>query len=99
MPFVQIIKFRSSRYDEMRALEQEWDAAARDRGTVRRVLNCQDRNDPGQYLTLAFFDSYESAMENSNDPTTQELSQRMAALADGPPTFYDLDIVEDRKFD
>jgi len=99
MPFVQIIKFRSSRYDEMRALEQEWDAAARDRGTVRRVLNCQDRNDPGQYLTLAFFDSYESAMENSGDPATQELSQRMAALADGPPTFYDLDIVEDRTFD
>jgi len=99
MPFVQIIKFRSSRYDEMRALEQEWDAAARDRGTVRRVLNCQDRNDPGQYLTLAFFDSYESAMENSGDPATQELSQRMAALADGPPTFYDLDIVEDRMFD
>ena len=99
MPFVQIIQFRSTKFDEMRQVEEEWDAAAREQGTARRVLNCQDRNNPGQYFTLAFFDSYESAMENSQSATTQELSQRMAALADGPPTFYDLDIVEDRKFD
>ena len=99
MPFVQIIQFRTSRFDEMRELEEEWDARARERGTARRVLNCQDRNDPSRYFTLAFFDSYESAMENSHDVTTEELSQRMAALADGPPTFFDLDIVEDRKFD
>jgi hypothetical protein len=43
-----------------------------------------------------FFDSYESAMENSNLPVTQEFAQRMMALSDGPPSFFNLDVVEDR---
>ena len=34
-------------------------------------------------------------MENSKLPLTQEFSQRMMALADGPPTFHNLDVVED----
>jgi hypothetical protein len=41
------------------------------------------------------FDSYEDAMENSNLPVTQEFSQKMMALGDGPPTFYNLDLAED----
>jgi hypothetical protein len=35
-------------------------------------------------------------MENSNLPVTQEFAKRMMALCDGPPTFYNLDVVEDR---
>jgi hypothetical protein len=38
---------------------------------------------------------YESAMENSKLPVTQQFSQRMMALADGPPTFYNLEVIED----
>ena len=36
------------------------------------------------------------AMENSNLPVTQDFAQRMMALSDGPPTFYNLDVVENR---
>jgi hypothetical protein len=43
-----------------------------------------------------FFDSYESAMENSKLPETQAAAEKYMALADGPPVFYDLDVLEDR---
>jgi hypothetical protein len=95
MAFVQIIEYRSSRDDEMRQLDTEWEAAAGDESTVQRVVVGRDRNDPNHYFTLAFFDSFDAAMENSKLPATQEFSQRMGALADGPPTFYDLDIVRE----
>jgi hypothetical protein len=57
---------------------------------------CQDRNNPNHYVNIVFFDSYESAQENSNLPETQELAQKLGELADGPATFYDLDVLQDR---
>jgi hypothetical protein len=45
---------------------------------------------------VVLFDSYESAVENSNLPQTQRLSQEMMSFTIGAPTFYDLDIIEDR---
>jgi hypothetical protein len=35
-------------------------------------------------------------MENSNLPETQAATEKHMALADGPPVFYDLDVLEDR---
>jgi hypothetical protein len=96
MAFVQIIEFRTSKIDEMRRVEEEWEAAAGRESTARRVITGADRDDSGRYLQVVFFDSYESAMENSNMPVTQEFSQKMMALSDGPPTFYNLDVVDDR---
>ena len=51
------------------------------------MITGSDREDSGRYLQVVFFDSYESAMENSNLPVT-EFAQRMMALSDGPPSFY-----------
>lgn len=98
MPFVQIIKFQSSKVAELQALLDEWAVAETD-GRVRRVLVCADRNDPDQHFHLAFFRSYEEAMEHSDLPATQEFAARMSQLVDGPPTFFDLDIVGDLQFD
>lgn len=96
MGFVQIIDYTTSKADEMQKLGEEWEAAASgDRKARRRVL-CADRDKPGRYLNIVFFDSYEEAMENSSLPQTQDFAERMAALADGPATFYNLDVVEDR---
>jgi hypothetical protein len=95
--FIQIIEYRTSKFDEMQAIGDEWDAASRAQGgTATRVVICRDRDDPGRYFNLAFFDSYESAMQNSEMPLTQEFAGRMMALADGPPTFHNLDVVDDR---
>jgi hypothetical protein len=96
MAFVQIIDFRTSKFDEMQKLEDEWATAAGPDSTARRVITGSDREDSGRYLQVVFFDSYESAMENSNLPVTQAFAQRMMALSDGPPSFYNLDVVEDR---
>jgi len=38
------------------------------------------------------FDSYESAMENSNRLETAEFAAKMTALCDGPPKFYNVDV-------
>jgi hypothetical protein len=96
MGFVQIIEFRTSKIDEMRAVGDEWEAAAGDDRKARRRVICADRDDPGRFLNIVFFDSYDDAMSNSNLPVTQQFSERMMALADGPPTFHNLDVVEDR---
>jgi hypothetical protein len=46
---------------------------------------------------MVFFDSFESAMENSELPETAEFATRFAAAADGPMTFTDLDVVADKE--
>lgn len=96
MGFVQIIEFRTSKFEEMEQIGNEWEAAAgTDRKARRRVL-CKDRDSSDRYLNIVFFDSYEAAMENSALPATHEFSQRMMVLADGEPTFYNLDVLDDR---
>jgi hypothetical protein len=44
------------------------------------------------------FESYDAAMENSNRPDTGEYAARMAELCDGPPTFYNLDVVQSMEY-
>jgi len=70
--------------------------ATEGRGTIRRELLTRDRNDPSRYLNVVFFDSYESAMENSNLPETQAGVEQFRDLMDGPPIFHDLDVIDDR---
>jgi hypothetical protein len=78
------------------ALEDEWRKASEGKRTLRRAITTHDRNDPNRYLVLAFFDSYESAMENSNLPETTEFGQKQAALLDSPMVFTDLDVIDDQ---
>lgn len=96
MGFLQVIEFRTSKFDEMERLGNEWETAAAGDSKARRRLLCKDRDNENRYFNIVFFDSYDEAMENSNLPVTQEFSQKMMALADGPPTFYNLDVAEDR---
>ena len=90
--FIQIIEFQTSRIDEIQALTDERSLAQQPGSTVVRVTITADRDRPGYYLTIAEFDSYESAMENSNRPETGEFAAQMAKLCDGPPKFYNLDV-------
>ena len=96
MEFIQIIECRTSKVDELTALERDWEQATEGKRTLRRSIITRDRNDPDRYLVLAFFDSYESAMVNSNLPETGEFGQKQAALLDAPMVFTDLDVVDDR---
>lgn len=96
MGFVQIIEYQTSKADEMQKIGDEWEKAAEGQAKATRRVLCQDRDHPGRYFNIVFFDSYEEAMANSDLPVTGEFAAKMMALADGAPTFHNLDVVEDR---
>lgn len=96
MSFVQIIDMHTKNVDEIQNLEREWEQATEGKRTLLRSIIGRDRKDPDHYLILAFFDSYESAMKNSNLPETTEFGQKQSALADSPMQFTDLDVIDDR---
>lgn len=96
MQFIQIIEYRTAELDRVQKAGEEWERSTEGKRTVRRSITTRDRNDPSLFLDIVFFDSYESAMENSNLPETQALAENFASLLDEPPRFYDLDVVDDR---
>lgn len=96
--FVQIIQYNTSKFDEMQKVADEWRERTAGKRTTQRVVTCKDRDNTGQYFIVAEFPSYEAAMKNNELPETQELSQKMMSHADGPPTFYNLDVERVEEF-
>jgi hypothetical protein len=96
MSFVQIVEFRTSDLGAIQRADEEWRQATEGKRTVRREVLAADRNEPGHYFALVFFDSHESAMENSALPETQAAAEKWLAASDGAPVFHDLDVLEDR---
>ncbi|MFB0840306.1 hypothetical protein ACETK3_20175 [Arthrobacter sp. E44] len=95
--FVQIIEFTSSRIKEIEELGRPSRTGGSTAPKFRRIVATADRDHPGHYFTIAEFDSYDSAMENSGRPETSDFAARMAALCDGPVIFHNLDVMwEDR---
>jgi hypothetical protein len=97
MGFVQIIEYRTGDPDGVRKVDEEWKQATAGKRTARRQIVTRDRNDPDRYLALVFFDSYESAMDNSKLPETQAIAAKYGSLVDGQPVFHDLDIITDEQ--
>ncbi len=95
--FVQIIEFRTSQLDQMQAVGEEWEKATEGKRKTRRQIIAEDRDNPGRYFNIVFFDSYDDAMANSALPETDALSQKMMGFGDGAPTFYNLDVIDDRE--
>ncbi len=95
MTFIQIIELTTSRADEMDALFQEWLERTEGKRTATRVVLTRDRDHPNTYVEVVEFPSYEQAMANSDLPETAEVAARMVELCDGPPTFRNLDIIQD----
>jgi hypothetical protein len=96
MAFVQLIEFRTSQPDEMLKVADEWERATEGKRKTGRRVVAEDRDDPGRHFIVVFFDSYEAAMENSSLPETEAFSKKIMSFAEGPPTFYNLDVVDDR---
>ncbi len=76
MSFIQVIEMRTKKFDDLQALGDQFFEATEGKRTVRRSVLTRDRNDPERYLLVVFFDSFESAMENSNLPATAEFAQQ-----------------------
>ena len=98
MAFVQIIEFRTDKLDQIRSGGEDYEKDLAGKHKVRRRVVAEDRDHPGRYFLMAFFDSYEDAMQNSAMPETDALSKKLAALVDGPPSFSNLNIIEERQF-
>jgi hypothetical protein len=96
MKFVQLIEMRTTHIDEIRKLEEEWEKATEGKRTLRRSVVGRDRHNPDRYIVIAFFDDFDSAMVNSNLAETQSFGEHQFALLDAPPTFTDLDIIDER---
>ena len=95
--FVQIIEWTTSRIDEVRTLQEKYRderMASGESGGPSAVTVVADRDRPNTFLTIAEFDDYDTAMANSQKPETGEFAAQMLALCDGPPTFYNLDVLE-----
>ena len=94
MPFIQIVDFTTSDIDAVMEIDAAWEKATAGKRTARRQIVTRDRNNPDHHMVLVFFDSYESAMANSNLPETQTFAARYEAVTKGL-TFHDLDVVSD----
>ena len=92
MAFIQTIEFRTDRIDEVKALLDEWEQRGEAPPEGFRASMCADRDNPGTYVQIVVFPSYEVAMENSNRPETTTFAEAMGKLCDGPPTFRNLDV-------
>lgn len=91
--FVQIIEWKTSRWDEVKQLNDEWRERFPTMGPTRVVVGA-DKENSGSYITVVEFESYEAAMKNSEDPATSEFAERMMKLSDGPPVFRNFDVVQ-----
>ncbi|MEX0663389.1 MAG: hypothetical protein WD598_01310 [Acidimicrobiia bacterium] len=92
--FVQIIQFNTARIDEIRKLEEEYRAATESKRTSTRATVAVDRDDPTRHFVIVEFPSKEAAEKNNALPETADFAQKRMPLVDGPPTFYNLDVVE-----
>lgn len=95
--FVQIIEFKTSRIEEVEALGEAFKKAREATGGSQMPAKgtiTEDRDRPGTYLNIVEFPSHQAAMANSELPETQEFSQKMTELCDGPPKFYNLDVTQ-----
>jgi quinol monooxygenase YgiN len=93
MGFVQIIEMKTSKIDEVQKLDKEWQAATAGKRTATRALVTQDRDNPGTFLVIVEFPSYEAAQANNDLPETADFAKQIEALADGQ-TFRNLDVIE-----
>lgn len=94
MSFVQIIEVRTDDIEPLRRIDEQWREATSGKRTARRQIITRDRKDPDTYRILVFFDSYESAMANSQLPETQRFAEKYAGAAK-EMAFLDLDVLED----
>ena len=93
MPFIQIIEFTTSHVQEVQALYDQWMEATEGIRTAKRLTLTSDRDASNTFVEIVEFPSYEEAMQNSDLPATQEISSKLFALCDTPPTFRNLDVV------
>lgn len=98
MKFIQIIDYRTSRFDEASALVDEWVEQTGGRRTVLEGYTGRDREDQQRHVDVIVFPSYEDAMRNNDLPETRAMAEQFTKLCDGEPVFLNLDVVREDDF-
>jgi uncharacterized protein YkwD len=93
MRFVQFIEFTTDDIEAVSAEVDRWIVDSAEWRTAKRVSLCADRDNPGSYVHIVEFPSYEEAMANSNDPRTAEFAARMAEMTAEGRKFRNLDLL------
>ena len=55
MQFIQILEIRTSKFEKIQSLDDEWRTTTEGKRTLRRSLVCRDRNGKNRNLVPAFF--------------------------------------------
>ncbi|MGP8008928.1 MAG: hypothetical protein ACLPKZ_01535 [Acidimicrobiales bacterium] len=98
MGFIQFIEFETADVDQYLAEVRRWEEESKEWRTATRATLCADRDHPGSYVQVVEFPSYEAAMENSNDPRTDEFAVRLASMVGESLRFRNLDVVRVSEF-
>jgi len=97
MTFVRVIDCKTSRFDEMNQIMEDWVEQTRGKRTATHSVIGKDRSDSSHFIEIVEFPSHEAAMRNAHLPETEKIFRDMVALCDGMPTFTDLDVVRDEQ--
>jgi quinol monooxygenase YgiN len=95
MKFVQIIEINTKNMDEIQKLDKEWEAATEGKRTATRAVVCKDRDKADRYFVIVEFPSYEDAQKNNDLPETAAFAEKQMKFAEGPPSFYNLDVIDE----
>jgi quinol monooxygenase YgiN len=98
MRFIQFIEFETDNIDSFAAEVDRWAEESADWRTASRATLCADRDNPGSYVHIVEFPSYEAAMANSNDPRTNEFAVRMASMTGEGRKFRNFDVLKVSEF-
>lgn len=91
MTFLQSIEFHGDQAEFEKLLERYRELMGLET-TAKRAWLLADRDNPGTLVELVEFESFESAMQNSEHPATQTWAEEAASLLGGA-TFRNFDLV------
>jgi hypothetical protein len=93
MKFVQFIEFETDDIEAFSTEVDRWIADSAEWRKATRASLCADRDNPGSFVHIVEFPSYEEAMANSNDPRTAEFAARLSTLTGEGRKFRNLDVL------
>jgi hypothetical protein len=97
MAFIQIVECDTQDMDKVKGITKAWEDKTQGKRTAQRIMFCEDRDRSGHFYELVFFDSAESAQQNSDLPETQEFSKQLSGVLEGEPTFRNLEVIEEHE--
>lgn len=91
MSFMQIIKYRTNRPNDIMRLADEMESSGGPHAYTYLAAT-KDLDHPDTYYTVVEFPSKDVAMKNNDDPHTQDFAEKMTELCEEAPEFINLDV-------